>query len=64
MGTALSGGIGGMTNTLIGTLTIVLIGNGLNVAGVNVYYQLIITGVIAMISVALTLDRSKSKVVK
>ena len=63
-GTALSGGIGGMTNTLIGTLTIVLIGNGLNVAGVNVYYQLIITGVIAMISVALTLDRSKSAVVK
>jgi ribose transport system permease protein len=63
-GTALSGGIGGMTNTLIGTLIIVLIGNGLNVAGVNVYYQLIITGVIAMISVSLTLDRSKSRVVK
>lgn len=63
-GTALSGGIGGMGNTLIGTLIIVLIGNGLNVAGVNVYYQLIITGVIAMISVALTLDRTKSNVVK
>lgn len=63
-GTALSGGIGGMANTLIGTLIIVLIGNGLNVAGINVYYQLIITGIIAMISVALTLDRSKSRVVK
>jgi ribose transport system permease protein len=63
-GTALSGGIGGMTNTLIGTLIIVLIGHGLNVAGINVRYQLIITGIIAMISVALTLDRSKSRVIK
>ena len=63
-GTSLSGGIGGLTNTLIGTLIIVLIGNGLNVVGVNAYYQLVITGIIAMVSVALTLDRSKSKVVK
>jgi ribose/xylose/arabinose/galactoside ABC-type transport system permease subunit len=41
-----------------------MIGNGLNVAGVNVYYQLIITGIIAMVSVALTLDSSKRQIVK
>jgi len=63
-GTALTGGVGGIFNTLLGTFVVALIGNGLNVVGVDVYYQLIITGVITMVAVALTLDRSKVFVVK
>ncbi|HSV31911.1 MAG TPA: ABC transporter permease [Atribacteraceae bacterium] len=63
-GTALSGGSGGIFNTLLGTFIIVFVGNGMNVAGINVYYQLIITGIITMVAVALTLDKTKVKIVK
>lgn len=63
-GTALTGGVGGVFNTLLGTFVVALIGNGLNVVGVNVYYQLIVTGIITMVAVVLTLDRSKVLVVK
>jgi|YelNatPaOPRAMG01_1025707.scaffolds.fasta_scaffold19296_3 ribose transport system permease protein len=63
-GNALTGGIGGIFNTLLGTFVVVLVGNGLNVIGVDVYYQTIVTGIIAMIAVALTLDKSKVKIVK
>jgi ribose/xylose/arabinose/galactoside ABC-type transport system permease subunit len=63
-GTALSGGTGGIFNTLLGTFIIVFVGNGMYVAGVNVYYQQIITGIITMFAVAATLDRTKVKIVK
>jgi len=63
-GTALTGGVGGMFNTLLGTLIITLVGNGLYVVGIDVYYQMIITGIITMVAVILTLDRTKIKVVK
>lgn len=63
-GTALTGGVGGIFNTLLGTFVVALVGNGLNVVGVNVYYQLIITGIITMVAVVLTLDKSKVMVVK
>lgn len=63
-GNALTGGVGGIFNTLLGTFVVVLVGNGLNVIGVDVYYQTIVTGIITMIAVALTLDKSKIKVVK
>ncbi|MCD6156139.1 MAG: ABC transporter permease, partial [Candidatus Atribacteria bacterium] len=63
-GTALTGGVGGIFNTLLGTFVIALIGNGLNVIGVNVYYQLILTSIVTMVAVVLTLDKSKILVVK
>jgi ribose/xylose/arabinose/galactoside ABC-type transport system permease subunit len=63
-GTALTGGVGGIFNTLLGTLIITLVGNGLYVVGIDVYYQMIITGIITMVAVILTLDRTKIKVVK
>ena len=63
-GTALTGGVGGVFNTLLGTLIITLVGNGLYVVGIDVYYQMIITGIITMVAVILTLDRTKIKVVK
>ncbi|MEM2001268.1 MAG: ABC transporter permease [Candidatus Methanomethylicaceae archaeon] len=63
-GNALTGGVGGIFNTLLGTFVVVLVGNGLNVIGVDVYYQTIVTGIITMIAVALTLDKSKVRVVK
>ncbi len=63
-GTALTGGVGGIFNTLLGTFIITLVGNGLYVIGIDVYYQMIITGIITMVAVILTLDRAKIKIVK
>lgn len=63
-GTALSGGLGGVFNTLLGSFLLSILGNGMNVIGINIYYQQIIHGAIIIAAVSLTLDRSKIKIVK
>lgn len=63
-GTALSGGLGGVFNTLLGSFLLSILGNGMNVIGINIYYQQIIHGAIIVVAVSLTLDRSKIKIVK
>ena len=63
-GTALSGGIGGVYNTLLGSFLISILGNGMNVIGIDIYYQQIIHGTIIIAAVSLTLDRAKIKIVK
>jgi ribose transport system permease protein len=63
-GTALTGGTGGPINTLIGALILGVMENGMNVVGVDAYFQQSILGLMIIISVALTFDRSKTAVVK
>jgi ribose/xylose/arabinose/galactoside ABC-type transport system permease subunit len=63
-GTALTGGVGGVHRTIVGVLVIAVLTNGLNVAGVHKYYQIVITGLIVIAAVTLTLDRSKLAFVK
>jgi ribose/xylose/arabinose/galactoside ABC-type transport system permease subunit len=63
-GTALSGGAGGVQRTILGVLVISVLKNGLNVAGVHPYAQICITGLIVIIAVTLTLDRSRLAFVK
>jgi ribose transport system permease protein len=63
-GTALTGGTGGVLQTLIGALIVVVIGNGMVLAGVPSLTQLAVHGVIITIAVILTLDRSKLPFVK
>lgn len=63
-GTALTGGTGGPVNTLIGALILGVMENGMNVVGVDAYFQQSILGLVIIISVALTFDRSKTTVVK
>ena len=63
-GTALTGGTGGPVNTLIGALVLAVMENGMNVVGVNAYFQQSILGAVIIISVFLTFDRSKVSVVK
>jgi ribose transport system permease protein len=63
-GTALTGGTGGPVNTLIGALILGVMENGMNVVGVDAYFQQSILGLVIIISVALTFDRSKTAVVK
>ncbi|MGE5481854.1 MAG: ABC transporter permease [Bacteroidota bacterium] len=63
-GTALTGGVGGVVQTLVGALIMALLSNGMNVIGVNIYAQQIVTGIVVVAAVGLTLDRSKIAVIK
>ena len=63
-GTALTGGTGGAVNTVIGALILSVMENGMNVVGVDAYFQQSILGLVIIISVALTFDRSKTATIK
>ena len=63
-GTALTGGTGGAVNTVIGALTLGVMENGMNVVGVDAYFQQSILGIVIIVSVALTFDRSKVSMIK
>ncbi|TCM76664.1 ABC transporter permease [Rhizobium sp. BK068] len=63
-GTALSGGSGGVHRTLTGVLVIAVFQNGLNIAGVHPYVQIMVTGMIVILSVTITLDRSRLAFIK
>jgi ribose transport system permease protein len=63
-GTALTGGTGGVMQTLVGALIVTVIGNGMVLAGVHSFAQLAVQGAIITVAVILTLDRSKLPFVK
>ncbi len=58
-GTSLAGGVGRVTGTLIGALLIGVMNNGLDLMGVESYYQQVIKGI--LIVAAVMLDQSKHK---
>jgi ribose transport system permease protein len=63
-GTPLTGGIGRMWGAAIGALTIGVLSNGLNIIGVEAYWQNIITGLVLVVAVFLTIDRHKIGFIK
>ena len=63
-GTPLTGGIGGIGGTVLGALIITILSNGMNMVGVDPYLQNITKGVILVVAVFLTIDRSKIGVIK
>lgn len=63
-GTALTGGNGGVLQTLIGAIIVTVINNGMVLAGVNNLVQMAVQGVIITVAVLLTLDRSKLAFIK
>jgi ribose transport system permease protein len=63
-GTALTGGTGGAVNTVIGALILGVMENGMNVVGIDAYFQQSILGIVIIVSVALTFDRSKVPMIK
>ena len=63
-GTAMTGGAGGMLNTLVGALIMSVINNGMNVVGIDVYAQQTFLGVLIILAVAISFDRSKLTVIK
>lgn len=59
-GTAVSGGIGKVTNTIIGALVIMSLTNGMNLMGVDISYQYVVKGIIFIVAVAFDV-RTRSK---
>ena len=51
-GVAVSGGVGKVTNTIVGALVIMSLTNGMNLLGVDVSFQYIVKGVIFILAVA------------
>jgi putative multiple sugar transport system permease protein len=61
-GTAVSGGVGKVTNTIIGVLVITSLTNGMNLMGVDISYQYVVKGIIFIVAVAFdVMTRSKKK---
>lgn len=58
-GTSLAGGVGRVTGTLVGALLIGVMNNGLDLMGVESYYQQVIKGF--LIVAAVMLDQSRNK---
>ena len=63
-GTAITGGIGSIWRTLIGALIISVVRIGMTFLGVDIFAQHIVFGVVLIVAVAITIDRSKIPVVK
>jgi len=57
-GTALEGGKGGMLFTLLGSAMVVMIQNGLNIVGITTFYQDIVFGLLIILAVFSSADRS------
>lgn len=63
-GTPLTGGLGSITNTCLGVLIITLLSNGMNMAGVDPYFQNIIKGAVLITAVYINIDRKKIGIIK
>lgn len=63
-GTALSGGVGSVLNSVVGVLIVVVLSNGMILMGVSPFVQMGVQGILIIIAVALALDRSRLPVVK
>lgn len=57
-GTSLSGGAGNIFNTILGVFIVALIKNGMNIVGVDVFWQKIVYGLVVLIAIAINTDRS------
>lgn len=63
-GTAITGGAGGVLNTLVGAILMSVFKNGMTVIGIDVYSQQTFMGILIIVAVAITFDRTKVITVK
>ena len=63
-GTPLTGGIGRIRGTILGVLIIGILSNGMNMTGIDPYLQNIVKGLVLILAVFLTIDRSKIQMIK
>lgn len=59
-GVSVSGGVGRVTNTIIGALIIMSLTNGMNLMGIDIAFQYIVKGVIFIIAVAFDIKTRKA----
>lgn len=62
-GTALDGGKGNILGTILGVALVTIIQNGMNIVGVDAFWQQIVFGIIVIGAVILTVDRSRRNLV-
>lgn len=63
-GTALSGGVGSVLNSVVGVLIVTVLSNGMVLMGIEPYVQQGVQGLLIIAAVTLALDRSRLAVVK
>ncbi|MEM6890806.1 MAG: ABC transporter permease [Pseudomonadota bacterium] len=63
-GTPLTGGVGGVINTLVGNLIVVVIRSAMVYLEIDATMQQMVFGIILIAAIALTIDRSKMRIVK
>ena len=63
-GTSLSGGKGGVLNSLVGAFIVTVINNGLILLGVSTYVQSAVQGLIIIAAVALSVSKNNKEIVK
>jgi ribose transport system permease protein len=63
-GTAISGGIGGVLRTLVGVLIVMVLDVGMNMVGINPWFQQAIYGAVVILAVAATIDRRRISIIK
>lgn len=63
-GTALSGGVGGAVQTIVGVLIYMELQNFLTILGVNPDYKKAIQGIIIIVAVAITINRKRKSIAK
>ena len=63
-GTAITGGVGSIGRTMIGALIISVVRIGMTFIGVDIFAQQIVFGIVLVMAVAATIDRSKIPIVK
>lgn len=63
-GTALSGGVGGIKNTLIGVLIMTVLDNGLVLCGISQDYKTGISGIVLLAAVALMVTKNRKAISK
>ncbi|MCA9904928.1 MAG: ABC transporter permease [Anaerolineae bacterium] len=63
-GTPLTGGVGGITGTVLGAFIITILSNGMNMLGVDPFIQNMVKGVVLVAAVFVTIDRSKIGIIK
>lgn len=62
-GTALTGGKGNILGTMLGVALVTVIQNGMNIVGIDVFWQQITFGIVVIVAVALTVDHTRRNLV-
>ena len=63
-GTAITGGVGSILRTLIGALIISVVRIGMTFMGINIFAHQAVFGLVLILAVALTIDRTKIPIIK